>query len=88
MSSEGSAEVKVKWKVLGVEMELVLLQPHRSLNVDKEQPEEYCWEADPLLRVPDVLHPDVGAGSEEEPVDRYEEETDHVAGQGYADEEN
>ena len=43
MSSEGSAEVKVKWKVLGVEMELVFLQPHRSLNVDEEQPEEYCW---------------------------------------------
>ena len=49
MSSKGSTQVKVKWKVLGVEVELVFLQPHSSLNVDKEQPEEYCWETDPLL---------------------------------------
>ena len=40
-----------------------------------------------LTRVPDVLDPDVGARREEEPVDRDEEEADHVAGQGDADEE-
>ena len=38
--------------------------------------------------MPDILNPDVGAGREEEPVDRYEEEADHVAGEGNADEEN
>ena len=43
MSSEGSAQVKVKWKVLGVKVEFVFLQPHSGLDVDKEQPEEYCW---------------------------------------------
>jgi len=37
--------------------------------------------------MPDVLDPDIGAGGEEEPVDRYEEEADHVAGQGDAHEE-
>ena len=40
-----------------------------------------------LTRVPDVLDPDVGARREEEPVDWDEEEADHVAGQGDADEE-
>ena len=38
--------------------------------------------------MPDVLDPHVGAGREEQPVDRYEEEADHVAGQGYTDEEH
>ena len=42
---------------------------------------------DTLTRVPDVLDPHVGARCEEEPVDRDEEEADHVAGQGDADEE-
>ena len=37
--------------------------------------------------MPDVLDPDVGARREEEPVDWDEEEADHVAGQGDADEE-
>ena len=45
------------------------------------------WHAEPLTRVPDVLDPHVGARREEEPVDRDEEEADHVAGQGDADEE-
>ena len=40
-----------------------------------------------LTRVPDVLDPDVGARREEQPVDRDEEEADHVTGQGDADEE-
>ncbi len=34
--------------------------------------------------MPDVLDPDIGAGGEDEPVDRYEEKPDHVAGQGNA----
>ena len=37
--------------------------------------------------MPDILDPDVGAGREEEPVNWYEEEADHVTGQGDADEE-
>ena len=39
----------MKWKVLGVEMELVFLQPDRSLDVDKEEPEEHCWQTYSLL---------------------------------------
>ena len=38
--------------------------------------------------MPDVLHPDVGTGREEQPVNWYEEKADHVAGEGNADEEN
>jgi hypothetical protein len=34
--------------------------------------------------MPDELDPGIGAGGEDEPVDRYEEEADHVAGQGNA----
>jgi hypothetical protein len=34
--------------------------------------------------MPDVLDPDICAGGEDELVDRYEEEADHVAGQGNA----
>ena len=45
-------------------------------------------ESQSLTCMPDILNPDVGAGREEEPVDRYEEEADHVAGEGNADEEN
>ena len=37
--------------------------------------------------VPYVLDPDVGAGSEEEPVHRDEEEADHITGQRNTDEE-
>ena len=36
--------------------------------------------------MPDVLHPDVCTGREEEPVHRDEEEADHVASQGNTDE--
>ena len=39
----------------------------------------------PLTCVPDILYPDIGAGSKEEPVYRDEEETDHVAGEGNTD---
>ena len=37
--------------------------------------------------MPDVLDPDIGAGRKEQPMHRYEEEADHVAGQSYAHEE-
>ena len=38
--------------------------------------------------MPDVLNPDIGAGSKEEPVNWYEEKADHVAGEGNTDEEH
>ena len=41
MSCKRSAQVKVKWKVLGVKVEFILLQPDSSFNVDEEQPEKY-----------------------------------------------
>ena len=41
VSSERPAEVEMKWKVLGVKVELILLQPDSSFNVDEEQPEKY-----------------------------------------------
>ena len=31
-----------------------------------------------LTRMPDVLHPHVGAGGEEEPMDRYKQVANHV----------
>ena len=36
VSSEGPAEVEMKWKVLGVEVEFVFLQPHSGLDIDEE----------------------------------------------------
>ena len=36
MSSKGSTQVKVKWKVLGVEVKFVFLQPHSSFDIDEE----------------------------------------------------
>ena len=41
MSCKRSAQIKVKWKVLGVKVELILLQPDCSFNVNEEQPEKY-----------------------------------------------
>ena len=37
--------------------------------------------------MPDVLNPDVGARSKEEPVNRDEEKANHVGGESDADEE-
>ena len=39
----------MKWKVLYVDMELVLLQADCGLYVDKEKPEEHRGEANTLL---------------------------------------
>ena len=36
VSSERPAEVQVKWKVLGVKVEFVFLQPHSGLDIDEE----------------------------------------------------
>ena len=49
MRRKGPAEVQVEWKVFYVDMQLVLLQAHGSLYVDKEKPEENGGEADSLL---------------------------------------
>lgn len=57
---------------------LYIAQPHRRLQVNKQHPENNSGGADALVRVPDVLDPDVGAGSKEEPMDRDEEEAQHV----------
>jgi hypothetical protein len=43
---------------------------------------------DRLTCVPDVLDPDVGAGGEEEPVNRDEEKANHVGGESNADKED
>lgn len=67
---------------------LYVTQPHRRLQIDEQQPEQHGGGADALVRVPHVLHPDVGAGDEEQPVDRYEEEAEHVGGERDADEED
>ena len=36
VSSEWPAEVEMKWKVLGVEVKFVFLQPHSGLDIDEE----------------------------------------------------
>ena len=49
MSRERPAKIQVEWKVLYVDMKLVLLQAHSSLDVHKEEPEENGGQADTLL---------------------------------------
>lgn len=62
-------------------------QPDGGLQIHEQHPEYDRRGADAPIRVPDVLHPDVRAGGEEQPVNRYEEEAEHVRGEGDADEE-
>lgn len=82
MRGKRPAQVEVAGHVLNVP------QPDGGLEIHKQHPEHYCGGADALVGVPDVLHPDVGAGREKQPVHRYEEETEHVAGQRHAHEEH
>lgn len=41
-----------------------------------------------FVSMPNILYPHVCASCEEQPMYRYEEKTQHVRSQGYADEEN
>ena len=45
----------------------------------------YCDEG--LTGMPHILNPNVGTGSKKQPMDRYKEETNHIAGQCNANEE-
>ena len=49
MSRERPAKVQMEWKVLYVDMKLVLLQAHSRLYVHKEEPQENSGQADSLL---------------------------------------
>ena len=40
-----------------------------------------------LTGMPHILNPNVGTGSKKQPMDRYKEETNHIAGQCNANEE-
>lgn len=82
MGGERPAQVEVAWHVFDV------TQPHRRLQIDEQYPEYYRGGTYAPVRMPHVLHPHVRAGSEEQPVHRYEEEAQHVRGQRYAHEED
>ena len=45
----------------------------------------YSYES--LTGMPHILNPNVGTGSKKQPMDRYKEETNHIAGQCNANEE-
>ena len=61
-----------------------------SMTARNKKSSMFLWVASfwavPRTCVPDVLNPHIGAGSEEQPVDWNEQETDHVAGESNADE--
>ena len=45
MGGEWSAKVEMEGKILEVNMELVLAESDGSLDIDEQQPQEYCRQA-------------------------------------------
>lgn len=87
MGGKWSTEIQVKRKMLQVQVGFELFQPNWSFNVDKKKPQEYCWYAKTFFCVPNILDPDVGAGGEEQPMNRDEQKANHVGRDGNANEE-
>lgn len=63
-------------------------QSYSRFQINKQHPEYYRGGAYAFVRVPHVLHPYISTGSKEQPMNRNEEEAQHVGGQRYANEEN
>jgi len=73
-------------KMFQVKMGFEFFQPDGSFNINKEKPQEYCWYAKTFFCVPNILDPDIGTGSKEQPMDRDEKKANHVGRDGNANE--